>query len=436
MRLALTRNTTIAIAVFGSLLLVLFNASQWYMYHRTRNLIESRVTDEVLSIAQSTAAQVDQAAVEDIVSGSESIEDYSSLITTIDNIKEAHDLLNLDLYDRNGISLSDWMSDSSRPSNVLNPAEFMIAEVGIPAATDLYRSDSLYLISAYAPVIGYADSAIAVVVVEAGYDFVGEIDKYRRNVILINVASIVFAFILLLSLIVINRRLVRSEQALLRASAISSMGRMAATVAHEIRNPLSIIKNSAERIRTKYGSDKDDPAFGFISEEVDRLNSVVASYLDFAHPATQRHEEFDIRNMIQTLLEQVRTDLRNAGVEADLNCKPPNAECSMTGDRFAIRQAILNLIINARDALPDGGQIDLEIVVGDNIELSISDNGIGISSDELGRIFEPFVTNKEKGSGLGLYIAKSAVEANGGKLEIESKVGKGTRTTITLPRGD
>ncbi|MCK4656575.1 MAG: hypothetical protein KAT85_06065, partial [candidate division Zixibacteria bacterium] len=213
---------------------------------------------------------------------------------------------------------------------------------------------------------------------------------------------------------------------------------MAATIAHEIRNPLGIIKNSAERIRAKYNKDVDDPVFGFISDEVDRLNSVVAGYLDFAHPAEGKREEVDIKELVETLVGQTRTDFNEARVQVNVSCEDSDRPYRVVADRFAIRQAILNLMLNAKDAQPEGGQLDITISSdrpkrSDGVRVDLADNGIGIPKNAKDRVFDPFFTTREKGSGLGLYIARNVVEAHGGELTLKPNANGGTVASMFLP---
>ncbi len=439
MRIGFDRRISIAIVIFAALLLIFFNFSQWYLYVQMKHLLEARVSRDVRSLAESTAERVDPFVVREIASGEYLLADYAELVSMLDDVRQANELLSINLYDTEGEDLLASPGDSTGvEGESLNLTEFTSAAAGIAITTPIYRSDTLYLLSAFAPIYDFGDSVIAILHAEAGYAVFETIEDFKRNIVFMNVGSILFMLLFVLLFYLVNRRLLTAQQALLRASAISSMGEMAATIAHEIRNPLGIIKNSAERIRAKYNKDVDDPVFGFISDEVDRLNSVVAGYLDFAHPAEGKREEVDIKELVETLVGQTRTDFNEARVQVNVSCEDSDRPYRVVADRFAIRQAILNLMLNAKDAQPEGGQLDITISSdrpkrSDGVRVDLADNGIGIPKNAKDRVFDPFFTTREKGSGLGLYIARNVVEAHGGELTLKPNANGGTVASMFLP---
>ncbi len=320
MRIGFDRRISIAIVIFAALLLIFFNFSQWYLYVQMKRLLEARVSREMKSLAESTAKRIDPFVVREIASDEYLLADYADLVNMLADVRQANELLSMNLYNIEGEDLLVSSADSAgAEGESLNLTEFTSAAAGIAITTPIYRSDTLYLLSAFAPIYDFGDSVIAVLHAEAGYAVFETIEDFKRNIVFMNVGSLLFMLLFVLLFYLVNRRLLTAQQALLRASAISSMGEMAATIAHEIRNPLGIIKNSAERIRTKYCKDADDPVFDFISDEVDRLNSVVAGYLDFAHPAEGKREEVDIKELVDTLVGQTRTDFNEARVQVNVS---------------------------------------------------------------------------------------------------------------------
>jgi len=439
MRIGFDRRISIAIVIFAALLLLFFNFSQWYLYFQMKRLLETRVSRDIKSLTESTAKRIDPFVVREIAANEYLLADYADLANMLDDIKQANELLALNLYDIEGKDLLASIGDSSGTAGEsLYLTEFTSATAGIVATTPIYRSDTLYLLSAFAPIHNFGDSVIAVLHAEAGYAVFETIESFRRNIVFMNIGSFLFMLLFVVLFYFVNKRLLTAQQALLRASAISSMGEMAATIAHEIRNPLGIIKNSAERIRKKHCKDVDDPAFGFISDEVDRLNSVVAGYLDFAHPVKGKREKLDLKTLIDTLVEQTRTDFTEAGVQVTVSCQADDQLQLVVADRFAIRQTVLNLMLNAKDAQPDGGRLDISIRPDrrkglNGVSIDLVDNGVGIPSSAADRVFDPFFTTREKGSGLGLYIARSVVEAHGGKLTLKPNADGGTIASLFLP---
>jgi signal transduction histidine kinase len=440
MRLNVSQRITAVLLVIAVLLLLTFNLIQWYLYGQVRSFMELRISDEVLGLAEAEAANIDP---QDLISSVDDPDASATLwlvATQLENARLNHDLLGMNLYDRAGQDLLTSDSETHSTEAMLNLTEFVSAQAGISAVTPVYRSDSLYLLSAYAPVYGADDSVVAILRAEAGYAVFRTIESFRKSIIVANILSVALVVLALSALIVINRRLLISHQALLRASAISSMGEMAATIAHEIRNPLAIIRNSAERIQRKYAGDSTDPVFGFISDEVDRMNRIVAGYLDFAHPVKGEQEEFSISEMIVGLVEGMRTDLKTAGIDTAVELGAKDERYVIGGERYAIRQAILNIILNAKAAQPAGGSIDVSLRSilwrgADAVEIDVSDHGTGFPPGAVQRAFDPFFTTRDKGSGLGLYIAKSVIDGHGGSITLRNRQAGGASVLVVIPRG-
>jgi len=320
----------------------------------------------------------------------------------------------------------------SPADNILRDCSFFPA--GLASSSELITREDLYLISAYAPIYAESDSVVAVLGIDADYDFFESLADFKGNLIYINVISLVFVLILGAGFILINRRMIAAQEALYQASALTSMGQMAATMAHEIKNPLGIIKATAERIKRKYGSEFDDRMFDFISEEVDRLNTILAGYLDFARPAMtgRTQQKTDLRELTRDIIRQSRTDFANDQIEIELIDQ--EHEMPVLDDGIGLRQAILNLILNARDVSRGGGKIRVELNSnGNQLSLKIIDRGGGLKKEVRKRLFEPFVSSKAKGSGLGLYVARKILTQKGGKLTVANNNEGGVTAEVLLP---
>lgn len=211
---------------------------------------------------------------------------------------------------------------------------------------------------------------------------------------------------------------------------LSSLGRLSATLAHEIRNPLTIIKGSALQLldEESLGSEERE-AVSDILQEVERLNALVDAVLDSARPATFHLEEVVIhplcREIVSTLEEPPRIR-----VECSWD---PGLE-TVRIDPARLRQVLWNLLLNARQAITGSGVIGLYTRRnGDEYEIRISDSGRGIEHDDLPNVFDPFFTRKPTGTGLGLAVARNIVEGLGGRISMESQPAVGTEVTLTLP---
>ncbi|SMC25622.1 two-component system, NtrC family, sensor histidine kinase HydH [Desulfacinum hydrothermale DSM 13146] len=228
-------------------------------------------------------------------------------------------------------------------------------------------------------------------------------------------------------------RLRRLEKKLHRSEHLASLGRLAAGVAHEIRNPLSSIKGFATILAGKAAGDpsaqKISTAF---QHEVDRLNRVVTELLEFARPPDLQWKRTSVGQLLEHTVRLVEKDAEDAGVSIQIHIDPPDLEMEADGDRLA--QVLLNLYLNAIQAMEGGGTLRISVCrEGESAVVSIQDTGPGIPKDVLGRIFDPYFTTKPRGVGLGLAIVHRVVEAHQGEVTVHSEPGSGTRFVLRLP---
>jgi len=308
---------------------------------------------------------------------------------------------------------------------------FDSAAVGVPATSGLYRSRGLYFLAACAPVFDADSSVVAVVAAEAGNDYFSALHGLRSGLILLDVFAGLVFLPMGLNWTGVHRRLARAEKAALRSAQLAAMGQMVATVAHELKNPLGIIKNTAERIRTKYGA-PDEPLFDFIPEEVDRLDSLLRRYLQFARLEIADTESVELGPFTDKLKDQMQMDTED-GIRLTVRVADG---LTVQADPAALRQILLNLILNALEACRqnDGGEVSLfASLKGQTVEIVVSDTGVGMDKDTLRRAREPFFTTRPDGSGLGIYLAHTLTEKMNGSMVIRSRAGEGTSVSITLP---
>ncbi len=228
-----------------------------------------------------------------------------------------------------------------------------------------------------------------------------------------------------------NRNLVAAEAAVRRSDRLAALGQLSAGLAHELRNPLGSIKGSADLLVRS--ASRDDPASrriagelaGIISDEVDRTNSLVTRFLDFARPLEPRLETVDVTAVIDRAARRAKLDpIRHYST-------------SLPGiplDPELMEQVFLNLLTNAAQASPAGAPIEVRTrQVEGEAEVSVIDRGSGIPPGQIEAIFNPFVTTKRDGVGLGLAIVSKIVDGHGGKISVESEPGKGSAFRVRLP---
>ena len=210
-----------------------------------------------------------------------------------------------------------------------------------------------------------------------------------------------------------------------------ALQQMAAGMAHEIRNPLSAIATGVDLLERKGGVDPTT-LFRGIREESKRLEDILTNFLGFARPYRPEVMVGDINFVLEEIVSFLEQDERFRGVDFEVELDRAIGKFSFDRDR--IRQVLWNLALNGLQSMAEGGVLRVRSAgCGDHVELEVIDGGGGIMKRHLGHIFEPFYTTKRGGTGLGLAIAEKIVKGHGGRIEVESEVGSGTKFTVSLP---
>lgn len=215
----------------------------------------------------------------------------------------------------------------------------------------------------------------------------------------------------------------RTQRALVQEEKLAGIGRLAAGVAHEVRNPLGVIRASASMVQESFESNSDPyRALGFVCEETDRLDRLIQSLLTFAKPQPIEARLLDVSKVVDLALELARNEAREQNVELDVSIAPDLPPIHADADRLS--QTLYGLVLNALQALSSESptarrRISVEAGYRDDlVRIDIADTGPGIAQELRDQIFEPFVTTKDTGTGLGLPMALSMVEAQGGALRL------------------
>ena len=220
-----------------------------------------------------------------------------------------------------------------------------------------------------------------------------------------------------------------------RSQRLASVGRLAAGVAHEIRNPLSSIKGFATYFKERYpDAPQDQKTANIMIAEVDRLNRVVGQLLEFARPVPVSPKSTSLQDLVDDSVRLIEQKAKEKQITVKTINSAKVDKAVIDPDR--INQVLLNLYLNAIESMEPGGELGVELSADEEdhrIEIRVSDTGCGIPGEHLSRIFDPYFTTKSTGTGLGLAIAHNIMEAMGGKINISSRPGKGTTFCITIP---
>jgi len=231
-----------------------------------------------------------------------------------------------------------------------------------------------------------------------------------------------------------TRDLRDSRNELIRAKRLATAGRMAASFAHEIRNPLSSMRMLAQMLmqRKDLPPSKRAQSVGYILEEIERIDVIVKGFMDFARPAALELAPHDLNSALEEVLNLMDANLNHHQITLVKKLDPELPPIRF--DRDKLKQGLMNIVLNAMEAMSEGGTVEVETSRHeDRVRVDVLDTGVGIPSEDLEQLFEPFFTTKVQGSGLGLANPRRILEQHGGGVTIERAEGEGTRVSFWLP---
>ncbi len=425
---------TLAGGIFMAAAVTILNVALWVQYRSTRSALEAELGRRLEDVAVALAAVLDPgqivAAWAETESSAAGVE-APLLLARLREIQEAAALASITLYDQDGRAFLATTTGiaSESVTDPLYQAEVQAALRGSSVHTVLYRSGSEYLMSGYAPVPG-AQYAVGV---EADAKFFTNLQRLRHSLLVVGALSVASLVALGIFHARVQDRLARAEASVQQAESLAAMGRMTAGIAHEIRNPLGIIRATATRLKKVYADPSaPDEKFDYIAEEVDRLSAVLDGYLGFARDAPSRLETLDLVPLVRRTFLLLQPELEAAKVAVEMELP----ETSMLrGDPQRLRQVLINLALNAMQAMPEGGTMRLRLTHdATHVLLAVTDTGPGIPADLATRVFEPFFTTKARGSGLGLTIVRRIVEEHAGSIRLDTAPAGGACVELRLPR--
>ena len=230
----------------------------------------------------------------------------------------------------------------------------------------------------------------------------------------------------------------RLEKEIQRHDRLVALGKMAAGVAHEVRNPLSSIKGFATLLGSKFkdGSQEHEAA-DLLVHEAERLNRSITELLNYARPTTLKKEQINLGDLVSSSLKLISSDAQALGVKTSLETDPDVPD--ITADRDRINQVLLNLYLNGLQAMEDSSrekELKVSVHFDDTegrIRINVQDNGKGIPQESIDKVLDPYFTTKPEGTGLGLALAYKIIDEHDGTIRFKSTEGQGTTVIVTLP---
>jgi signal transduction histidine kinase len=287
---------------------------------------------------------------------------------------------------------------------------------------------------AYAPIADEEGTVFAFIRLEASRDYFREMSGIRRRLAALSGLMTILLLIVALILIRLFRHLLHAEEAISQADRLQAVGTLAAGFAHEVRNPLGIIRSCAEGMAEEFPQNQEARSLARdMVEEVVRLDGLITQFLDFARPAgTGTWRPVDVGKALQAVASLARKDIEAKRLEMRLELDPDAG--AVNANEKALRQVFLNILLNAKDATEPGGRITASAQKHrGRVVVSITDTGVGIPPGDLGRVFDPFFTTKQGGTGLGLALSRNIVQQFGGQIDIRSQLNRGTTVEISFP---
>lgn len=437
----LVRKRIVAGALYVVLTLIVLDGALWLFYSRVKGHFDEELGRRLTAIASTIALSMDAEMMARAAEDPPSAAELESLRAYLDEVSRENGLAGVRVFDLAERDLLRPGDSEERPTVInLDPVAVAKAEAGLSAFSETYRLDDLYFKTGYSPVPDKDGRVVAIVGAEADAAYFDILSVIRRSLLAVSLAGLVGAAVLGVVLAGLAGSLARAEEAVRRANVLATLGRMAASVAHDIRNPLGIIGGAAQRLKAlserRKPDEEESELLDFITEEVGRLDSIVKDYLDMAKPA-KGASLCPLPPIIEKAAALCSEDMARAGIEVSVDVERDRGPFSVKADAAKLQQAFLNILTNAGEAMDSGGKLRvLARKRGREAHVEFRDTGRGISKKNMRKITEPFYSTKAGGSGLGLAIVEKVVRESGGRLKIESEEGTGTTVSLILPLGE
>lgn len=435
-----SRALVVLVSVTIILVLAVFNFGSWFFINRMEDSLERELETRLQGLARMGAELVANGEAGNYLSLGQRFSAGLLLAPMLERLPREIDVQQIFLIDRAlrvVASSNEKLFPIAQEVMYLRDDSVAIAAAwnGEVTASDLRVIADARFKTAFAPVHDPNGQVVCLFVVEANADFFNLLLTFRNGLVFGGVVSFAVLIVFAYFLVTVIGLFLRTQEDLRRSERLALMGQMSATVAHEIRNPLSIIKNTAEVLRQKYDSkQQSDELFEFIPDEVRRLSRLMTDFLSFARDRELERKPGDLVKTVTRALNLMRNEEHSRSIAWLLHSS--RDEIIANYDDDAVSQVLMNLFLNASQALNGKGKVEVQIETRgkghEGVHLSIRDNGPGLP-EAPEKVFEPFFTTKSRGSGLGLAVCKQLIDKHQGRIAAESRPGHGTMIHIWLP---
>ncbi len=423
------------VGVVSLAVLVAVNVAYHLKFNELNRSLDNQLGDQLSGLAEALAATIPAETAGQILGESFSPEAYLRTRDLTKSFAASNHLVSVALLD------TLWQDPFADRPDSLNQLVYSLLDrdgrwallSGLSWTSPTYRWGDAYYRSAAAPITDTTSGrTMAIVRLEADASYFGALSQLRRLAWWVHLSSAALTVLLVGLFAWYTRRALRWESQLLHSEKLIGLGRLAATIAHEIRNPLGIIKATAQRLERVSDEKKRAELLRFIPEEADRLNRILGGYLRLGSQQKSQPVAISMEQSLSAWLEKSFGPSETGHRRWTIVIQPTGP---IMANPDTPPQVLLNLMNNAFDATPAGEIVAITWGPGGQRRgrLTVADRGPGIPKKMRARVFEPFFTTKIKGSGLGLYAVKTMVEQDGGQISTADNPGGGTAFHVEWP---
>ncbi len=398
-------------------LFILMAGLNYYYYKLTYNTLQKELFGKIEAIAESVKTILESRELQDAFFEQQNEEMQMTLHEVADKF-ELEQIETIDFLGNVTNSTNEaYIASLSQFDFKEKERELLILGKGI-IVRELQRIDDVEFLTALAGVDFDGGTGIIVMDIDLGY--LSALKEARKYFLFLNLASVILFILISILTLFLSQKLEETILQKNKQDKLAIIGKMTASVAHEIKNPLGIIKNSADLIKRKYAKDNKDDIFDYMTEEIDRLDLTVKDFLSYSGDIRIVPEKIDPAAQIKRLISQMEdVEFFNGGIGL------------ITFDTLRFTQLLRNLILNAK--IHGKGLVEIATVKrSDGSFIEVLDRGPGFPVLRESEVFEPFYTTSQSGTGLGLSVCKMIVDKHGGKISARNREGGGARIVIKL----